>query len=155
MIGNLPSFLESDLIMTPTTIWLIAAAVLVGLEMLSGTFYLLAIAAGMLAGAIAGALSAPLALQIAVATVASLIAVAGLRRWKRRIQPKHDESNALDLGHKVTVEHWLDARHARVRYRGADWDAEFALPADQTLTQFYIVGQRGNTLLLDATPPQS
>ncbi|WP_168163859.1 hypothetical protein [Jeongeupia sp. USM3] len=35
---------------------------------------------------------------------------------------------------------------------GADWDAEFAEPADRA--RFYIVGQRGNTLLLDTSPPQ-
>ncbi|AOY02127.1 NfeD family protein [Jeongeupia sp. USM3] len=140
--------------MTPTTIWLIAAAVLVGLEMFSGTFYLLAIAAGMLAGAITAALSASLAVQIGTAAVASLVALAGLRRWKRRAQPRHDNSNALDLGGLVTIERWIDASHARVRYRGADWDAEFAEPADRALTRFYIVGQRGNTLLLDTSPPQ-
>ncbi|WP_189458882.1 NfeD family protein [Jeongeupia chitinilytica] len=140
--------------MTPITLWLIAAAVLVGLEMLSGTFYLLAIAVGLLAGAVAAALSVSVALQIAVATLASLAAVAGLRRWKHRQPPRQGgDSNALDLGHLVTIERWIDSRHARVRYRGADWDAEFANPADRGLTRFYIVGQRGNTLLLDAEPP--
>ncbi|BCL74924.1 hypothetical protein JHS3_06600 [Jeongeupia sp. HS-3] len=140
--------------MTPLTLWLIAAALLVGLEMFSGTFYLLAIAVGLLGGALAASLGLSVTVQIAIAAVVSLIAVAGLRRWKRQHQPQQSNTNALDLGHTVTVVQWIDANRARVRYRGSDWDAELVQPAEPDRQSYYIVGQRGNTLLLDIDPPQ-
>ena len=60
---------------------------------------------------------------------------------------------SLDLGQRVEVEQWKSATALRVRYRGAGWDAEVAEALPDQAVALYIVGQRGNTLLLASTPP--
>ncbi|UXY14413.1 NfeD family protein [Chitiniphilus purpureus] len=143
--------------MSILTAWLVTALALAGLEMLTGTFYLLAIAIGMLFGALASWLGAPLALQFVVASLCALGAVAALRQWKRRQQPVGtDAGQSLDIGQRVSIETWLDATHARVRYRGSHWQAQLRAPLTAPLTEpLYIVAQQGNTLILDTVPPQS
>jgi membrane protein implicated in regulation of membrane protease activity len=108
-------------------VWWITAVVLVIAEMLSGTFYLLAVAAGMAAAGCAAYLGIAWSLQAAIAALLCTVSVAGVYRW-RQLQTKSGGQNnfAYDIGENVQAVHWADARHARVSYRGAEWDAELA-----------------------------
>jgi membrane protein implicated in regulation of membrane protease activity len=47
------------------------------------------------------------------------------------------------------------SRIARVKYRGASWDARLARPDERPLpgTTLYIEGQEGNTLVVGLAPP--
>ena len=60
--------------------WWIGAGVLVLLELMSGTFYLLMVAIGFIAGGIAHLFGAGLEIELLVAALVAMIAVTVLRR---------------------------------------------------------------------------
>jgi membrane protein implicated in regulation of membrane protease activity len=66
-------------------------------------------------------------------------------------------SNFLDRGQPVVLEGWVDenAGIARVKYRGAWWDARLSRAEHKPApgTTLYIEGQEGNTLVVAPTPP--
>lgn len=128
--------------------WLVAALLLAGLEMLSGTFYLLAIASGLACGALAAWLGGNLSIQITTAAIVGLLAVIGLHRWKKKHLPPAEANGSMEIGRRVSIAQWLDERHARVNYRGTQWDGELAEGAKAGQTHYYIVAVEGTTLIL-------
>ncbi|MGQ5522773.1 NfeD family protein [Chitinimonas sp. PSY-7] len=136
-------------------IWFVLGLALAGAEMLVGGFYLLVcgIAAG-LGGLVAWAgLGFPIQLL-----AAALCAIAGTFWLRRNPISRPGGPQSLDLGQRVEVEHWKSATQLRVRYRGAGWDAELTSALSDNgapPTELYIIGQRGNTLLVAPTPPAS
>ncbi|MEO8332498.1 MAG: NfeD family protein [Gallionella sp.] len=111
-------------------IWWLAAVVLVIAEMLSSTFYLVAVAFGLATAGLAAYLGVAWIGQAVIAAVLCTISVGWIHFWKQK-QPKlHGQSNiAYDIGQDVQIARWLDERHARVNYRGAEWDAELSAKA--------------------------
>lgn len=140
--------------MTPYMLWFVFALILAGAEMLTGTFYLLVYGGAAAVGGLAALAGLGTVPQL---VAAALCAVAGTV-WLRRhpISRKAAGSQSLDLGQRVEVEQWKSETVLRVRYRGTGWDAELAgppaAPPERPAT-LYIVGQRGNTLLLSSLPP--
>ena len=132
--------------------WWVGAGVLLVIELMSGTFYLLMIALGFLLAGGSRLMGASGAGQILVAAVLALVAVMGVRTvkraWRRRQGVKEEDSSLrlsptplagdrsdlidrrsqsdpaanMDVGAAVWVAQWDNGR-ARVRYRGAQWDA--------------------------------
>lgn len=141
--------------MSVAALWLIAALVLAGLEMVSGTFYLLAVAIGLASGAFTAWLSTNFAIQISVASVVGVIMVILLHQWKKNHLPKPSrQQNVLDIGQRVNIESWTDAQHARVLYRGTRWDAELASSASSGLDVYYIHDVHGSTLIIHQNKPE-
>jgi len=70
--------------------WWIAAAALVAVELLVGTFYLLVVGLAVACGGIAAWLGAPAPLQWLIAGVLGVVGTMALRRWKRRLMAGHD-----------------------------------------------------------------
>ena len=139
--------------MTPNDfLWWIGAGALVIAELLTGTFYLLMVALGFIAGAIAKLVGASVAVQYLCAALVALAAVVLLRRshFGRRRERRDASTNpdvVLDIGAPVEVLAWRDG-HARVPYRGAEWDVELA-PGEPEDARFYEVSAvRGNRLVL-------
>lgn len=111
-------------------VWWLMAVVLVIAEMLSGTFYLLAVAVGLAVAGLAAYLGVAWGGQAVVAAVICSASVAGIFRWKQTHTNPHEQANlAYDIGQGVNVVRWSDERHARVSYRGAEWDAELSKSA--------------------------
>jgi len=111
-------------------VWWLAAVVLVIAEMFTGTFYLLAVAVGLAAAGFAAYLGVAWGGQAAVAALICTASVAAIFRWKQQHTNPHEQANlAYDIGQDVHVVAWADDRHARVSYRGAEWDAELAANA--------------------------
>jgi membrane protein implicated in regulation of membrane protease activity len=132
--------------MTDYWTWWVFAALLVGAELLTGTFYLLAVGIALAAGGIAAWLGASLEAQLAVAGVLCVIGTFVAHRWRlRRTLPA---PASLDVGQSVRVLGWKDDGTARVTYRGTQWDAELAAPGVARAETMYIVGTRGSTLLI-------
>ncbi len=141
--------------------WLIlvvAGFVLVIVELITGTFYLLAIAAGAFAAA---ALSYAGANVLWQALAGSAVAVAGLlyvHHWHGAHRNKDlGQGNFLDRGQSVVLESWVNeaAGMARVRYRGTSWDARIAGAPERPApgAMLYIEAQDGSTLVVGPTPP--
>jgi len=133
-------------------IWWIAAAVLIGAELVTGTFYLLAIGIAAALGGVAAFLGATEALQFAIAGVLGVVLTLVAHRWRlARATPPPQPS--LDLGQAVRVRAWNPDGTARVAYRGADWDAELVSADTPRAETMYIVATRANTLVLSERKP--
>jgi len=134
-------------------IWWIAAAVLIGAELLTGTFYLLAVGLAVALGGLAAWLGASLPLQFAVAGVLGVALTIAAHRW-RLARASPPPQAPLDVGQAVNVETWHANGTARVAYRGSTWDAELEAPNGPHAETMYIVATRGSVLILsDRRPP--
>jgi membrane protein implicated in regulation of membrane protease activity len=132
--------------------WWIVAILLAGAELVTGTFYLLAIAVAFAIGGIAALFGASIALQWLVAGVLALVGTSVAHYWRtRRGEPPPQPE--LDVGARVRVETWHDDGTARVLYRGTHWDAVLASNATPRRSTMYIVATRGSTLVLGAEQP--
>jgi membrane protein implicated in regulation of membrane protease activity len=131
--------------------WLIAAGVLVALELFSGTFYLLMIALGALAGALVAALRIDLPGQMLAAALVAVAATVLLRRRRRnepaKVDPARDPNVNQDIGQAVQVPRW-DGHTARVMYRGALWDVELMPGVVPEAGTFRILEVRGSRLIV-------
>ncbi len=140
--------------MSESTIWWLLAGGAVALELVTGTFYLLMLAVGMVAGALAAHLGASVMLQIVVSAVVGGGAVA-LWHFKRSKDPKPAAANAnrdvqMDIGETVHVQQWNEDATASVKYRGAQWTVELA--DRQAVPQpglFKVRQLNGNRLVVD------
>ena len=137
--------------MSESLSWLMAAGVLVVLELFSGTFYLLMIALGLCAGALAAVAGLAVAVQLIVAAAVGVVATAVLHRSRfghsRRGNTARDPNVNLDIGQRIEVPHWHDG-HARVKYRGALWDVELGPGAHAQPGVFKIVEVQGSRLIV-------
>jgi len=127
--------------------WILLALVLVGLEIVTGTFYLLVIGIALAVGGVAAALGLALVWQFVFSAVTGVVGTVMLRRWKSSQASKSPEVG-LDIGLPVKVIKWNDDGSARVLYRGAEWDAELEsadTPREGTL---YIKAVHGSGLVL-------
>ena len=111
--------------MADSTVWWIAAGLLVAAELLTGTFYLLMLAIGAAAGALAAhaglSLSAQLVAGGVTGGVAVLISYLVRRRRPGDPSPRADRSVNLDVGETVQIDAWGADGTAQIRYRGAPW----------------------------------
>jgi membrane protein implicated in regulation of membrane protease activity len=141
--------------MEPYLAWIIAGFVLVIIELLTGTFYLLVFGAGAFAAAAIAWAGAGFFVQAVAACAVALAGTAWVRAWHARQKKGEVEDNLLDRGQPVVLEAWVDAAagRARVQYRGASWDAR--LVGDERPepgATLYINGQDGNAFLVGPTP---
>jgi membrane protein implicated in regulation of membrane protease activity len=121
--------------------WWIAAAVLAGAELVTNTFYLLAIAVALAAGGIAAFLGLPDEWQWAVAVALGIVLTFVAHRWRaRRMQPGPQVQ--ADIGNSVRVRHWNPDGSARVDYRGTQWTAELATPDTPRRESRLVVADR-------------
>lgn len=109
------------------TLWWLITGVVVIVELLSGTFYLLMLAIGLAAGAIAAHAGLSSIAQVAVSAVigAGAVLVAYYTKRRRPGDPpaRADRSVNLDVGETVYVDAWQSDGTAVVKYRGASWTA--------------------------------
>jgi membrane protein implicated in regulation of membrane protease activity len=140
--------------MSVNWIWWIAAAVLIGAELLTGTFYLLAVGVALALGGLAAWFGASVEAQFIIAGVmGTALTIAAHRLRIGRATPPPQRS--LDVGQTVHVETWKPDGTARVAYRGSTWDAELAAPDVPRASTLYIVATRGSVLILSDRRPAS
>ncbi len=135
-------------------IWAVAGIVLIIVEMLTGSFYLLVL--GIAALCAAGAAWFGLSFWVQ-AVITAAVAVAGVilvNRFRGKGKPASQQS--LDVGQSVTLESWISEADglARVNYRNALWEARVTGQRNAESRVFYIHAVEGNTLQVTATRPQ-
>lgn len=134
--------------------WGVLGLALVIAELLSGTFYLLMLGvAAFGAAAVAGA-GQVFAVQAVVACAVAAAGCYGVHAY--RAKNRTQQMPPIDAGMPANFETWIDvgARLARVRYRGATWDAR--VEGAETLepgTIVYVIATDGNTLKVAKTRP--
>ncbi len=136
------------------TAWWIAAAVLVAVELATGSFYLLMLALGAAAGAVTAHLGLGLNAQLAVGAIVGAGAVLAwhLKRQRAPAAPSAAESRDvnLDIGETVLVEDW-DAHNAgHTQYRGARWSVRYIGPGLPRPGAFVIRRIESNRLLVES-----
>jgi membrane protein implicated in regulation of membrane protease activity len=133
-------------------LWWILATLLVGAELVTGTFYLLAVGIAFAFGGLAAWVGVPVALQLITAGVLAVIGTVLANRWRRRTGDPA-ALPGLDIGQSVRVEAWQPDGSARVVYRGTRWNGVLASAATPRRETMYIVATRGSTLVLDVARP--
>ena len=132
-----------------STTWSVLTAALVIIELFTGSLYCVAIAAGTGVGASIAWAGGSEITQICVAAGVSLIATAVVARFQRARKATAPKDSNADIGQVVTVSVWKPDGTARVRYRGAEWDARLTEGATSDQQTYKIVGQNGNILLIN------
>lgn len=135
--------------MTEATFWWVLTGIAIGVEMLTGTFYLLMLSSGLIAAALAAQAGATLTVQILLAALVGGAATLAWRAYKKT-QPNlpasanHDVN--LDIGEIVQVDHWAPDATSGVKYRGAHWTVALAAgetePAPGAFRIIEVIGSR-------------
>ena len=133
--------------MTDYWFWWILAAILIGAELITGTFYLLAIGIAFALGGIVALVGAERPMQLLTAGVLAVVGAMIAHRWRRR-RGEPAPQPPLDIGKTVKVEAWHPDGTARVIYRGTHWDAVPVSSATVHRPTMYIVDTRGSTLVI-------
>jgi len=134
--------------------WLIAGFILIIVELVTGTFYLLVLGIAALAAAGVGYASGAFVWQAVAAAVVAVAGVVWAHRYRKTIGPKRMQG--LDFGQPAAFESWVNksAGHARVKYRDALWDAQLAGDASGEPGEIlYINSVDGSTLKVSKTRP--
>ena len=140
--------------MDPAVVWAVVGLVLVIVELLTGTFYLLVLGIAAFGAALAAWLGLQFSAQSIIAALIGAIGCFGVHLYRAR--NRAEQMAPIDAGMPASFESWLDAgaRLARVRYRGASWDARVeggdALEPGATV---YVLAADGNTLRVTKTRP--
>jgi membrane protein implicated in regulation of membrane protease activity len=140
--------------MDPALAWAIVALVLVIAELLSGTFYLLMLGVAAFGAAAAAWLGHDFAVQSVVGALLAAGGCYGVHVYRARADTKR--MPPIDLGMPASFESWLDAgsRLARVRYRGASWDARVeGSEAVEPGATLFVLAAEGNTLKVTKQRP--
>jgi membrane protein implicated in regulation of membrane protease activity len=140
--------------MDPALAWAIVGLVLVISELLSGTFYLLMLAVAAFGAAAVAYFGLGFQVQCIVAAVLAAAGCYGVHLYRAKADPRR--MPPIDAGMPASFESWLDAgaRLARVRYRGATWDARVeGADAIEPGATVFVVAADGNTLTVAKNRP--
>jgi membrane protein implicated in regulation of membrane protease activity len=135
-------------------VWAVIGLVLVIVELLTGTFYLLMLGVAAFGAALAAWLGLEFSAQSIVVVVISAIGCYGVHVY--RAKNRAQQMAPIDAGMPASFESWLDAgaRRARVRYRGASWEARVeGLEAIEPGATVYVLETDGNTLRVAKNRP--
>ena len=135
-------------------VWAVIGLVLVIVEVMTGTFYLLMLGVAAFGAALAAWLGLGFSAQSIVAIVVSAVGCYGVHLY--RAKNSAQQMAPIDAGMPASFESWLDAgaRLARVRYRGASWDARVeGLEAIEPGATLYVLAADGNTLRVAKNKP--
>lgn len=129
-------------------VWLVLAFIILGVEMLVGSIYLLALFVGGLCGSLIAFLDGSLTLQASACAIVSIagVIVAFYFKLKYRCKDKKATNN-LDKGNQVFVDIVNPDGSALVKYRGAMWTA-FDKDNQKLESGYYLIDRIDGTRLL-------
>lgn len=139
--------------MEASTIWWLAAGAVVVAELLTGTFYLLMVALGLIAAALAAHMGLSATMQVAAAATVGGVAVVGWYYFKKK-RPEDpparaDRSVNLDVGETILISEWSSDGTTQVKYRGASWTAIHRPGVTPATGMHKVVELVGNRLLVE------
>ena len=130
--------------MDASTLWWLLAGAVVGIELLTGTFYLLMLALGPVVGAVSAYAGLPVNGQIIAAALVGAGAVAACHQWRKKrlgdASVGADRSVNLDIGETVQIDHWNPDGTAFRFEREVAIGVEHQLDA---LTQLFVAQEQG------------
>lgn len=134
-------------------LWVVTGIVLIIVEMLTGTLYLLVLGVAALAAAAAAYLGQSFWVQAVIVAAVAVVGVILLKRFRGAPQPASGQG--LDIGQAVVLDAWISEADglARVRYRNAQWEAQVTGERVPGGKVFYIHAVEGSTLRVSAAKP--
>lgn len=138
--------------MSAWMMWWILALILVGAEMLTGSFYLLALGVAVVVGGFVDFFGGSLLAQLVSISVVGAIGCFAAYFYHQKSGRKAKQQMVFDIGQRVQVLKWNEDGSARVSYRGSQWDAIIASPEMPRNKEMIIVEVRGSQLVLSANP---
>ena len=135
-------------------VWLTAGCLLVIVELLSGTFYLLVLGIAAFAGSAAAWFRLGFWPETLIAAAVGIAGVFWVQQRRKLMQQA--DMPSLDVGQAVKLDAWISQEQgaARVRYRDALWDAQVSGERGFAPGQIlYIHAIDGNTLKVALTKP--
>lgn len=139
-------------------VWLILGLLLITVEMMTGSFYLLVLGVAALIGSALGYFGGGFSTQAVCASIVAVVGVLAVNRWRRNNKNSPQAmNNNIDVGQPVTFERWTNeaARLVRVKYRGTSWDARLLDPGQASATEvLYICGTEGSQLQVSTAKPR-
>jgi membrane protein implicated in regulation of membrane protease activity len=139
--------------MAESTVWWVLAGVIVAVELLTGTFYLLMLSFGFIAAALVAHAGATLTVQLVVAAAFSSGSVIAWRRYRASTSggasANTNPDGNLDIGETVQIDAWRPDGTSTVKYRGANWSVaalEEATPPE--VGRYRIVEVVGSRLIV-------
>lgn len=134
-------------------LWAVAGIVLIIVEVLTGTFYLLVLGIAALAAAAAAYLGQSFWVQAVTVAAVAVIGVIVIRRFRGAARPASGQG--LDIGQAVILDAWISEADglARVTYRNAQWEARVTGERTPGGKVFYIHAMDGSTLSVSAAKP--
>jgi membrane protein implicated in regulation of membrane protease activity len=133
--------------MDPALAWAIIGLGLVIVELLTGTFYLVMLGVAAFGAAGAAWLGRDFPVQVVVAAVIAAAGCYAVHVYREKNRTR--QMPPVDAGMPASFETWIDpgARLARVRYRGASWDARVeGVESLEPGATVYVLAADGNTL---------
>ena len=140
--------------MEPYIAWAIVGFLLVIAELVTGTFYLVVLGVAAFGASAAAYLGQGFPVQSIVAAAVAAIGSYWVHAYRARNAGQ--QMPQVDAGQPASFENWIDqgARLARVRYRGASWDARIeGEQSPEPGATLYVVSTHGNTLKVTARHP--
>ena len=135
--------------LTTTSLWFIAALVVLGAELMLGTVYLLAAVLGLAAGGVASWAGLDFTVQflaVGLVTIAGCLVARTMR--KKNAKGEAEALQSIDEGREVEVASVEADGSARVLYRGARWRAR-AKAGTLSVGRWTIDRVDGTELVLD------
>ena len=135
-------------------LWLLAGLALVIAELVTGTFYLLVLGVAAFGAGAAAWLGAGFPGQAIAAVVVAGVGAYLVHAYRARNAAQ--QMRSIDAGQPANFESWVDqaAGLARVRYRGASWEARLeGGDAPQPGAVLYVLAAEGNMLRVSARRP--
>ncbi len=131
-----------------SVIWLILALIMGGIEMMTGSFYLLMVALGCAGAALVAWLDYAFAWQLFTAALLTVVGAMAVNRFRQRFSSEKDVVQHPDVDRVIQIEQVSADGTAQVRYRGAVWTA---LAKDGVLTpgRWRIVTLDGPRLIVE------
>lgn len=141
--------------MSEYVVWALLGLTLVIIELTTGTFYLLMLGIAAFGAAAAAWAGQDFPVQAIVAGVIAALGCYGVHVY--RAKNSAQQMPSVDAGQPASFENWVDAgaRLARVRYRGASWDALIEPTEGDPApgATLYVLSTHGNTLKVSARRP--
>jgi len=136
--------------------WMLAGLLLVVVELMTGTFYLLILGVAAGIGSMVAYFDQPFWMQALLAAIAACLGAVLVNRYHRAANATSPTQSANDIGETVRIENWISEpqRLARVRYRDTLWDAEVLGTERLELNALlYVVATQGSRLRVSAIRP--
>lgn len=133
-----------------TYAWLIIGAILLAVELTTGTFYLLMLAIATIPAWVADRLGASFFTQSLIYLVCAAVLVWLVRRYRKQLNRQSDNKTQvddLDAGAIVQVVNWQNGI-GHTSYRGTNWQVTLTHPTEKPTEGAYRIVRLDGTRLL-------